>query len=232
MGLGNEASSYQVGDQLLPETLVWDSSLHPLRLTDLLSPEARVVVVIIFGGAAKRLDPTEPYRGGLWCQDSYQDLRLQKALIRSFRDRPVQFLAIAVPPVFGSATHGYRDGGFLSDSESSDYLAEANAFIRATRQALRRGVLPFAKLYFDPRFELGRKPHLTSTASHPVATWKGKLKWHLDGRKYGLPTLWLLNSAGQILREPFYGNDYGETPPKLEYDFDQIKASVEAYLDR
>ena len=216
---------------MLPETVVWDASLQPLRLADLLSPETRVVVVIMFGGASKRPQPTEPYRGGLWCPDSYQDLRLQKELIRSFRDRPVQFLAVAVPPVFGSASHGYRDGVFLEASLSSLYHEEAVAFVRATRHALHTGVLPFSKIFFDPRFELGKKPDLPASAERSSAAWRGKLKWHLDDRKYGLPTLWLLDPAGQILREPFYGNDYTETPPKLEYDFDQIKAAIESYLD-
>ena len=179
MGLEKEISSYRVGELLLPETVVRDSSLHPLKLLELLSWEARVVVVVLFGGGAKRLDPTKSPRGGLWCPDSYRELRLHQELLRTFRNRPVQFIAIAVPPVFGSATFGYQDGIFLRTSSSLDYLVEARSFIRATRKASERGALPFPNIYFDPRFELGRTSPATSGVGHPEAAWRGKLKWHL-----------------------------------------------------
>jgi hypothetical protein len=158
---------------------------------------------------------------------------VQRALVSHFRGQPVQFIAVAVPPVFNSSPYGFPAGVFLQKSEEDpEFVSNAKEFIATTEQQRTNGLLPFSSVFYDPKFRLGIKAASTNvTSAYGPAPWQGKLKWHLDLRSYGLPALWLLGPGGTVLREPFFANDYDSDPPQLLYEFKDLKAAVEELLD-
>ena len=93
-----KATHYEVGDQIDPAVFVHDRRMGKVRLLDLIDSEARVAVLVLFGGGIKELPPGRKKRGPLWCEDSFDDLPIQRALLGAFKDRPVQFIPIAIPP--------------------------------------------------------------------------------------------------------------------------------------
>jgi hypothetical protein len=227
-------SSYQPGDRIDPESFVLDRSMEPVRLLDLLNPETRVAVLILFGGAAAAVPQDIPFRGPLWCQDSLDDLGVQRALVRQFAGRPVEFIAVAVPPVYGADRYGFDDDIFLTEPPSSDaYLRNVRVFIEETEKYREGGLLPFEAVYYDPKFRLAQnKAERELDAGYgPVYPWQGLLKWRGDPRRYGTPTIWLIGPQGEILAPPFFGNDYDATPPQVLYGFSELRYAVERLLD-
>ena len=222
---------YRVGEQIDPETFVLDSKMQPIRLIDLLQSQAKVVVLVIFGGAVREV-PEGRFRGRLWCQDSFDDLAVQRAVVKEFKDRSVQFIPVAIPPIYNPLRYGYAEDVFLGQPEGSpEYLGEALAFIEATEKEFRSGLLPFSEVYYDLRFRLALRPGEQLAERHTrTGRWEGKLKWQKDSRKYGTPTLWLLSAEGRIVREPFFGNDYDAEPPNISYGFRELKEAIEELL--
>ncbi len=216
---------YQVGEKIEEAVEVLDSNLQPHSLVGLIKPETKVLVLVGFGGFAARV-PEGRFRGPLWCVDSFDDLAVQRALVAAFRHAPVQFIGIAVPPVYNPTRYGYSENGFLGLADTSaEFVANTKRFIEGTQEQISRGLIPFDQVYYDPQYRLAEKPGPND--SHPG---QGKLRWHLDPRKYGLPIIWLIGPKGEILREPFFSNEYDSDPPQIMYQFQDVKAAIEKYL--
>jgi hypothetical protein len=64
-----------------------------------------------------------------------------------------------------------------------------------------------------------------------VAEWQGMFKWHQDPRRYGAPTIWIMDGKGVVLTEPFWGNDYGSSPPHIYYGFAELKETIQRLMD-
>ena len=222
------SDSYRVGDTIDPLTFVLDRDMQVVRLVDLIRPSTALAVLIVFGGAAKQV-PRGAFRGNLWCLDSFDDLGVQRALVSFFQDKAVQFIPVAVPPVYDPASYGYAENIFLGKAENSrPFRDETRSFIDATEKEIKAGMLPFAQVYYDSKFYLGHWPDNTQQADHP---WQGRLRWFLDRRQYGTPILWLLGPQGEILREPFFGNDYDSRPPRISYGYHEVKEAIERQLE-
>ena len=225
--------SYQVGDTVDGSILLHDKSMTAFRLADLIQPETRIVVIILFGGGAQESPQGRPMRGGIWCEDSFDDLGVQRALVRHFADLPVQFLPVAVPPVY-SRGYGFEPDSFLGrPDEDETYLAQARRFIEATERLLKSEILPFGKVFYDPKMRLAQNRRERSLGPEfgKRYLWQGKLKWHLDARKYGTPTIWILDGQGKVLREPFIGNEYDSEPPHVSYGFHDLKREIARLLE-
>ncbi len=228
-------SAYQVGDRVEADSLLMDASGETVTFGEILDPEAKAVVVIVFGGGFKSAPDREQFRGPLWCEDSFDDLGVQRALASRFAEEPVQFVPIAVPPVYKPENFGWDQDPFLGKpDDSEEYRAAVREFIDATEEARATGMLPFEKIYYDPKFRLAqnRKERKLGPEFGEIHPWQGKLKWHLDPRRYGTPTIWILDSEGKILSEPLFGNDYDADPPEIYYGYAEAAARIEAALRR
>jgi len=213
---------YQVGEKIENAVEVLDANLQAHSLFGLIKPETKVLVLVAFGGFAAKV-PEGAFRGPLWCEDSFDDLAVQRALVAAFRHAPVQFIGIAVPPVYNPAAYGYSQDGFLSLADTSpEFTANAKRFVEGTLEQVKHKLIPFDQVYYDPKYRLAEKGE--------APTWQGKLRWHLDPRKYGLPIIWLIGANGEILQAPFFSNDYDSDPPSIMYQFQDVKAAIEKYL--
>jgi len=226
-------SSYVPGERVDPETLVLDAGMKEVRLLSQVKAENRLVVLVMFGGGFEA-PPEEPIRGPLWCQDSFDDLSVQRALVAEFAELPVQFIAIAVPPVFSPERYGFGEDVFLAQGAETSQFAEAfRSFVKATEKEIETSLLPFDTVYYDPKARLTQNKDSADLGPDygEIYPWQGKLKWYLDPRKYGAPTIWLLSSAGEVLSEPFWGNDYDSDPPEINYGFHELREAVAAALE-
>jgi hypothetical protein len=224
----SEISSYQPGDRIAPDTTVLDENLVPVQLLGQLEPNTEVFVLVIFGGGAAKI-PAGPFRGPLWCQDSFDDLAIQRALVNSVGEDPVEVIGVAVPPVFAPEKYGYPADLFLTASDDSPaYQSALKAFVEKTVRIRESSLIPFSKLYFDPRMALLSKEG-GEVSGNPG--WLGRFKWHLDPRHYGAPTIWIFDRSGTVLREPFWGNEYGASPSDVRYGFQDLEAAVEVAID-
>jgi hypothetical protein len=228
-----EHTGYKVGDRLDPATFVLTNRLQRVRLTDVFSPDSKVVVLILFGGGAKEIPEGEEFRGSLWCEDSLDDLSVQRALYHAFKDRHVQFVPVAVPPVYSPERFAWSPDVFLGQPDSSDLFKRAvKSFLKATEVSVLDGTIPFPEVYYEPRFRLAQNHGERQLGPEfgIVHDWQGKLKWHLDGRKYGTPTLWFLDRRGTVLTEPLFGNDYDSEPPNITYGYREAKELLDELL--
>lgn len=220
--------SYEPGDRIDADTVVWDSTLSPLRLEDVLRSGPSVTVVVLFGGAALE-KPPGTFRGPLWCQDSFDDLAIQRALVNSFPPERVRFLGIAAPPVFTPTRYGFPQGLLNGDSSAPGPVRDAlQAFVAATEELRITGLLPFHELYYDPQLSLLYRPPEDLGA----AQWWGRWKCKEDDRRYGLPTMWVVDSQGLILTPPLWGNDYGSRPPHVRYGYNEALTVVREALKK
>jgi hypothetical protein len=225
---------YQVGEQIDPELSVLDKDLAPRTLISLIKPETKVVILVGMGGAVLRVPEGKPFRGPLWCEDSFDDLSLLRALVAQFRRAPVQFLAVAVPPVYSPLPYGYPKEVFLAKPDDSpEFLESTRLFIEQTQKQVRSGLIPIQEVFYDPKYRLAGKLKSGEGGEFQGERypWEGKLRWHRDPRNYGLPIIWLLGPNGEILQEPFFSNDYNSDPPQIRYEFSDVKAAIERHLD-
>lgn len=229
------ATSYLPGDQISPEITVLDRDLKPLGLLDLFDKDSKVVVLVLFGGGMKSRPDELEFRGSLWCQDSFDDLSVQRALYQYFKGRSVQFIGVAVPPVYKPSAYGWGDDDFLGQPENSSiYLDAARSFVSATETEVLTKLIPYAEVYYDPRFRLlqNKEERILGPEYGPVHAWQGKFKWHLDPRKYGAPTLWFLSSRGVVMAAPLFGNEYDGDPPQIAYGFREARELIESLLEQ
>ncbi len=227
---------YQPGERIDSATYVYDSNLQRRNLAELLKAHtAEVVVLVLFGGGAVKTPEDGPFRGPLWCQDSFDDLAVQRALVGRFAGEPVRFVAVAVPPVLAPERYGYPEGVFLAEGEESEaFRIAAGDLVEATRRHQQSGLIPYNDVYYDPAFRLLYNPDLMAdmAAGRPAYSWEGRLRACCDARRYGVPTIWLLARDGTVLAEPFPGNDYGSQPPEIHYGFRDLEVAVERALGR
>src|SRR5436189_5463028 len=69
-------SCYMPGETLDPDTFFQDAQQKPIKLLQAISPGAKAVVLVIFGGAY--LTTTDKH-GGIWCEDSLDEFANLKA---------------------------------------------------------------------------------------------------------------------------------------------------------
>jgi len=227
-----ETSSYLPGDRIDPSTFVYDSEGRNIRLPELFGSDNKAVVLILLGGAAD--GPSDgSRRGNLWCEDSFDDLAVQRALVSCFRGQPVRFIAVAIPKVLSPRAGGMDNIFIAGGQDENAYLDKFSGFITDTEKERLSTILPFESIFYDPRGRLilgssalGEVP----PGYGEVFDWQGKFKWHLDSRTYGLPTIWVLGSDGTVACEPFWGNDYESSPPQIYYGFEELKAAVDRLL--
>lgn len=228
----SEPSSYQVGDQIDQAVTLIDSKMRKVSLREVLDPNAEVSVLAIFGGAAATV-PSSEFRGKLWCQDTLDDFGVQRAVVNQFRGQPVQFIGVAIPPVYSTSKYGFEDNVFHGKREESpSYEKALKVFIEKTEELKSSTLIPFEALYYDPKARLLQDMEDIEVGPEygEVQEWQGMLKWRQDPRKYGAPTIWILDNQGRVLTEPFWGNDYGSSPPQINYGFVELKESIEGLL--
>ncbi len=223
---------YQVGERVDGATLLLDKDMRSHQLKDLIDPQAKVVAIIIFG-AGFSTPPEGSQRGPFWCEDSFDDLSVQRALYHALKNQPVQFIPVATPPVYNPKAFGWPDNVFLDEpDESKAYQAAAREFIDATEEQIETGLIPFPTVYYDPKFRLAqnKKQHPLREGFGKIYDWQGKFKWDQDSRKYGTPTIWILSHDGTVLTEPLFGNDYDSDPPEIHYEFRDAMTLFEKWL--
>lgn len=228
------STSYQTGEMADESIWLLDQQLNRVHLGELIRTETEVAVLILFGGAAAQFPESRSYRGPLWCEDSFDDLSVQRALVNYFKKDPrVQFIPVAIPPVYGASRFGFAEDVFLSEADNSpEYRQAVERFISHTEAAKTGSLLPFEEIYYDPKNRLAQnrgQRQLDETFGE-IYPWQGKFKWHLDPRKYGTPTIWLLGGNLEILQDPFVGNDYDSGPPEIYYNFTDLKQAIEKHL--
>jgi len=218
---------YAPGELVDRATFVLDSEGREVPLLDLVRKDTRLLYLLILGGAHKEKD------SGLWCGDTRSDLAIHAAMQRRLAARGVRFVVVATPPVYTEARNGYEAGVFLAAAASSDaHTAAVAGFVERTEALRASGALPFAEIFYDPRFRLldnqSRYPHVAAYGA--VHAWQGRLKACGDAQRHGTPTLWLLGPDGRVLREPFYGNVYEPPGEKIRYREEDVLGAIEAIL--
>lgn len=218
-------TSYVPGDRV--EVLVEDAAGEQLELRDIVSRWAGVKGVILYvmggGGVQVRRD-----RGGLWCEDTYNDLALMRRLVLDYAPEGIVFVPVMCPPVYHEERFGFDPGAFLGD-EGERYAASRREFVRASQAILESGLLPFERVWFDPRFRLLANPaHGLPVGDAPA--WQGRCKWYRDGQSYGTPTLWVLDADLRVYGEPFFGNNYEAEGGALRYTARDVSARLDRLL--
>ncbi len=226
-----EHACYMPGETVDKGVFFLDAGLKPVRLLDAVKSASNAVVLVIIGGAY--LEAPDRHCG-IWCEDTLYDFGTYKAAVNSFKDKAVQFLCVACPPVY-SDRYGWGAGVFLDEPEDSGkYLKAAGQFVEKTDALQKNGTIPFDQVFYDPRFRLlwNAKARPASAAYGTVHPWQGKFKWHGDAQRYGTPCLWFLDPGGKVLREPLYGNNYTSAPARILYTFWEVQSAIQESLKR
>lgn len=230
--VNNNTAAYQPGEQISSEAFVLDNKLKAHTLLNLcqrktLSP---VIVLYIFGGAAAE-PKTE--RGGLWCTDSFEDLYILRYLHRKYSDHNVGFIPVACTPIYSSQYYGYPEGVFLNEPDGSEaFRKNTRTFIENTEKIVGEGIIP-DETYFDLRHRLlfNRRPDLKPGNGYgKIHAWQGKFRAGDETQKYGVPTIWLLDTGGVVLEPPFSGNYYHSDPYEISYSVIEVDEAVQKYL--
>lgn len=224
-------SCYHVGEMIAPETFVYNRIGEKKRLLELVRPETKVIYLLLFGGASA--SAVETY-GGIWCNDSFNDMPISNYLNLKYRERGVTFIAVACPPVYSEQDYGFPGDTFLALPETSEDWHQAfESFVQTTYDLQNTHVIPFDKIYFDPKFRLmfNHKKLANGVAfSDSVFAWMGKLKPCSDKQSHSLPTIWLLSPNGKVLHEPFAGNRYGTSTQRINFTVREVEAALENIL--
>lgn len=223
---------YRAGEMIAPETFVYNRIGEKKRLLELARPEVKVIYLLLFGGASA--SPVETY-GGIWCNDSFNDMPISNYMYLKYRERGVAFIAVACPPVYSEQEYGFPGETFLAQPETSDAWRQAfENFVQTTYDLQNNRVIPFDKIYFDPKFRLMFNHHKQANGvafSDSVLTWMGKLKPCSDKQSHSLPAIWLLSPNGKVLHEPFVGNRYGASTQRIVFTVREVEAAVENILN-
>lgn len=230
---GQDASRpcYHAGETIAPETFVYNRIGEKQRLLELARPETKVIYLLLFGGASA--SAVETY-GGIWCNDSFNDLPISNYLYLKYREAGVTFVAVACPPVYSEQDYGYPGDTFLALPETSEDWRQAfESFVQATYDLQNTHVIPFDKIYFDPKFRLMFNHQKLANGvafSDSILAWMGKLKPCSDKQSHSLPTIWLLSPNGKVLHEPFVGNRYGISTQRIVFTVREVEAALENIL--
>lgn len=230
---GQDASRpcYHAGETIAPETFVYNRIGEKQRLLELVRPETKVIYLLLFGGASA--SAVETY-GGIWCNDSFNDLPISNYLYLKYREAGVTFVAVACPPVYSEQDYGFPGDTFLARPESSEDWRQAfESFVQATYDLQNTHVIPFDKIYFDPKFRLMFNHQKLANGvafSDSILAWMGKLKPCSDKQSHSLPTIWLLSPNGKVLHEPFVGNRYGISTQRIVFTVREVEAALENIL--
>ena len=223
--------TYQVGEQISPETFVLDSQLIQHSILELCSrSKAKVVVLNFFGGGAMG---HEKRVGGLWCPDSFEDMHIFRYLDFKYSKGDVSILPVACAPVYSSHLYGQEKGVYMNESDNSSKYKEAvDAFVESTEAAVANKYLP-VRTYYDIRLRnlFNRRDDLQPGKGYgPVADWQGRFRASADSQKYGTPTIWLLDENGTVLADPFFGNLYHEQPFEIKYTVIDVDRVIQELL--
>jgi hypothetical protein len=225
-------SHYKLGSQISDQVTVTDQMGSELSLQKIISTSGtELSVVFIFGGGGMGHVVTEK-NGGLWCPDSYEDINIIRSLHNRYEGK-VGIILIALPPVFHSEALGYERGLFFKDRASPDYEKAVLAFIDSTQTAFEQGTIPIQPFY-DSGFNLlvSQEVSLLRENTVPIETWHGAFRAKNEMQHYGVPSLWLVDSTGKIVAEPFRGNVYrphsGAT--NIIYTLQDVVGAIEANL--
>ncbi|MGH7494634.1 MAG: hypothetical protein ACREOO_19855 [bacterium] len=224
-------SCYQVGDTIASDIFVCDLTGEKKRLLDLKDADTKLIYLLLFGGPS--VEPASSY-GGLWCVDSFNDMPVSNYVYLKYKKQGVAVIAVACPPVYGEEEYGYMDGTFLAQPETAQvWKDEFGRFVNAAYELQGNHVIPFDKVYFDPKFRLAfnHKKHANGAAfSESVLPWMGKFKPATDHQNYSVPVIWLLSPEGKVLHEPFVGNRYGTSTQRINYTVREVEAAVQKIL--
>ena len=199
---------YQLGSHISEQVSVFDKTGANLGLQKLIADSgAELSVVFIFGGGGMGHQRAEK-NGGLWGPGSYGDMHIVRSLHNHYKDK-VAIIAIAVPPVFHSDLLGYQKGLFFSDKASPDYQKALRSFVDSTQASFEQGTIPVQPFY-DNDFNLliSQQQISLQNKSVPAKTWHGAFRAKNETQHYGVPNLWLIDSNGKVIADPFRGNVY------------------------
>lgn len=222
---------YQVGEKIDPAVSFVAANGAPVRLLDLVEPDTKLIYLLIFGGPS--LNP-EHSEGGLWCEDSFNDLPTSNFIARKFGNSGVKVVPVVCPPVYHERRFGYEPGLFMETAPTERaYQQNFQTFVDATGELQEPKIIPFDTVYYDPQFRLlfnfSAMRDLSDYAGEP-AGWLGKFKPCGDSQRYSTPTIWLLSPDGEVLREPFYGNRFLINKLEISYTIRDVDAAVAELL--
>jgi hypothetical protein len=225
---------YERGDVISPNVFVSDSSGSEVSLRSLLQASgSRINVLYIFGGG----DLGNDSPGHLWCPDSFEDMHILRTLAAKYADGGVNFIPVAVAPVYHSQQLGAPAGVFFNEADDSRAFGKARkAFVESTLAAYDEGYIP-VEPYFDlrDRLNLVRDPRFQPGPEYgPVEDWMGAFRKIVSTGFYGVPSLWLVSSDGEVLADVFRGNVYhgAGADISIQYTFADVDAAVQRLLDR
>lgn len=228
----NDQKCYLVGEKIAGDVSIVDENGEQLRLLDIVTSETKLIYLVLFGGPS--LNPRHS-EGGLWCEDSFNDMPISNFNYRKYAGQGVQFIPVVCPPVYHERRFGYENGAFLqTPDEDEKYKENFSAFVEATKKLQETNVIPFEKVYFDPRFRLmfnfDEMEETPDDAGKNVG-WLGKFKPCGDSQRYSTPTIWLLSAEGKVLRKPFYGNRYAEDRLQIRFTVREVDTAIAELLE-
>lgn len=228
----NSQQHYQLGSHISEQVTVSDKAGAEISLQKLIADSgAKLSVVFIFGGGGMGHERAEK-NGGLWCPDSYEDMHILRSLHNHYKDK-VAILPIAVPPVFHTESLGYKKGLFFTDKTNPDYQKALMSFIDSTQTAFKQGTIPVQPFY-DNDFNLliSQQHGKLRNKVIPVKEWHGAFRAVNEKQYYGVPNLWLVDSTGKVIAEPFRGNIYRPHGGgiSINYTLKEIVEVIEAKL--
>lgn len=204
--IAGENGHYSVGSVVDKDVTIYSSDGNAHRLSELVRESAkRLNLVFIFGGGGMGHEHTLA-TGGLWCPDSFEDLQILRSLKADFGEE-VGIFPIAIPPAHHTSQLGMTKGVFLNpDAASVEYQKALASFVQTTEAAVESGVIP-VKTYYDARYNLLVSAEDLALRSE-TKNWHGAFRAANETQAYGVPSLWILDQNGKIVREPFRGNVY------------------------
>lgn len=230
--IANSQEHYQLGSHISEHVTVSDNAGAELSLQNIIADsDAELSVVFVFGGGGMGHKHAEK-NGGLWCPDSYEDLHILRSLHNHYKGK-VAVIPIAVPPVFHSRSLGYEEGLFFKDRANPGYQKALMAFVDSTQASFKQGTIPVQPFYDnDFNFLISSKYSELRKKILPVENWHGAFRAENETQHYGVPNLWLVDSTGRIIAEPFRGNIYrphgGDIT--INYTLKEVVEAIEANL--
>ncbi|MCG8603782.1 hypothetical protein MJD09_02135 [bacterium] len=229
----NEGSqSYRPGESISKSVFVQNKDLRKQHLVELCSdePEVKLNVLYIYGGGANNRSDR---LGGIWCPDSFEDSHALRFIHQKYNDSDVRLLPVACPPIYSSRNYGLGRRVFLDEAdESAKFQESVKAFIQSTEAVIENDLIP-VKTYYDIRHRLlfNRRDDLKPGEGYgDVFEWQGKFRGGGETQKYGTPTIWLIDSQGKVLAEPFWGNYYHSEPFKISYTVVDLDKAIQRHL--